>query len=130
MTGSISALYAGLSALLLLVLKFNVIRLRWRYRVGLGDGNEPELARAIRMHGNFIEHAPLCLVLVLLVELGGQAAWLVHLLGSALVLGRITHAWGLSQTDGPSLGRTVGVALTSLVLLSGGLIAIYSFLVR
>jgi uncharacterized protein len=130
MTGSITILYAGLSALLLLVLKINVIRLRWRYRVGLGDGNEPELERAIRMHGNFIEHAPFCLILIFLIEFNGHAAWLIHLMGGALVFGRATHAWGLSQTDGPSLGRTIGVGLTSTLLLAGGAIAIYSFASR
>jgi len=130
MSGQITAFYAGLSALLLLVLKVNVIRLRWRYRVGLGEGNEPALQRAIRMHGNFIEHAPIGLVLILLLEIGGQAAGLVHGLGAALVLGRVAHAWGLAQTDGPSLGRTVGVSLTFMVLLVAGLVAIYSFVAR
>ncbi|MCK6453626.1 MAG: MAPEG family protein [Alphaproteobacteria bacterium] len=128
MTGHITALYAGLSALLLLALKINVIRMRWRYRVGLGDGNEPALARAVRMHGNFIENVPVALIVMLLVESAGCAAWLVHLMGAALVFGRVAHAWGLAGTDGPSLGRTAGVGLTTLVLLFGGLIAIYSFL--
>ena len=130
MTGKIIALYAGLAALLLLVLKVNVIRLRWRHRVGLGDGNEPELQRAIRMHGNFVEHAPTALILILLVEMAGYAGWIVHLLGASLVFGRVAHAWGLAGTDGPSLGRTVGVSLTFLVLLAGALLAIYWFLAR
>ncbi len=128
MTVPIAALYAGLSAMLLLVLKVNVIRLRWRYRVGLGEGDEPALQRAVRMHGNFVENVPVALILLFLVEGAGHAGWLMHLLGAALILGRVAHAWGLAGTDGPSLGRTLGVGLTTLVLLVGGLIAIYSFL--
>ena len=36
----ITALYAGLLALLMLVLALRVIRLRWILRVGLGDGGD------------------------------------------------------------------------------------------
>ena len=117
MIGKITALYAGLLALLLVALSIGVIRLRWRYRQGLGDGGHRALARSVRVHGNFIEYAPLGLILVGLLELAGVPAWMVHALGMALVLGRVAHGWGLSQSDGPSVGRAIGMFLTFAVLI-------------
>ncbi len=125
MIGKATALYAGLLALLLVVLSVNVIRLRWRYRQGLGDGGHAALARAVRVQGNFIEYAPLGLILVGLAELAGYHAWVVHGLGAALVAGRAAHGWGLGQSDGPSLGRAAGMFLTFSVLIIGGLLALY-----
>lgn len=125
MIGKVTALYAGLLALLLVALSVNVIRLRWQYRQGLGDGGHPALSRAVRVQGNFIEYAPLGLVLVGLAELAGFHAWVVHALGVALVAGRLAHGWGLGQTDGPSIGRALGMFLTFSVLIFGGLLALY-----
>jgi len=122
---SIAALYAGLLALLLVGLSINVIRLRWRYRQGLGDGGHAELARAARVQGNFIEYAPLGLILIYFVEQAGMAPWAVHGLGLALLVGRAAHAWGLAHSDGPSIGRALGMGLTFGVLITGGLLALY-----
>jgi uncharacterized membrane protein YecN with MAPEG domain len=43
--------------------------------------------------------------------------WL-HLMGIALTLGRILHAWGLSTSPGESFGRAAGTTLTWLTLLA------------
>lgn len=125
MIGKIAALYAGLLALLLLALSVNVIRLRYQFRQGLGDGGHQALARAVRVQGNFIEYAPLGLILVCLLEAAGFYPAVVHTLGIALVLGRVAHGWGLSQSDGPSVGRAAGMFLTFSVLIVGGLLALY-----
>lgn len=50
----ISGLYAGFSALLVVGLSLNVIKLRRSHKVALGDGNFPGLQNAIRAHGNAI----------------------------------------------------------------------------
>jgi uncharacterized membrane protein YecN with MAPEG domain len=126
MSGQITTLYAGLATLLLLVLSVYVIRLRWRYLVGIGDGGQPVLARAIRVHGNFIEYAPIGLILLFLIERANYAHWIAHALGLALVVGRLAHAWGLSRDDGPSIGRALGVTLTFGMLLIAALLALYS----
>jgi hypothetical protein len=128
MPGQITALYAGLATLLLLALSVYVIRLRWRYLVGLGDGGQPVLARAIRVHGNFIEYTPIGLILLFLIERAAFAGWIVHALGLALVIGRVAHAWGLARDDGPSIGRALGVTLTFGMLLIGAMLALYSAL--
>ncbi len=54
--------------LLLLVLAARVSAGRRRFRVGLGDGGNAELQRAIRVHANAVEWALPVLVLYLVVQ--------------------------------------------------------------
>ncbi len=114
---SITALYAGLLAMLLVVLTLRVVMLRRRHRVGIGDGENRELAKAVRAHANAAETIPIALILLLLCELSGFGAMLLHGAGVTMVLGRILHAAGLSRHSGTSAGRLVGMSLTLLVVL-------------
>lgn len=93
----ITGLYAGLCGLLLLALAVRIIRLRWKFRVGTGDGGERVLAKAIRVHGNATEYVPIALLLMLLAELGGATAGLLHGCGATLVAARVLHAAGRSK---------------------------------
>lgn len=113
MSGLITGLYAAAIGLLVVGLGLRVVQLRRRYRVGIGDGDHRELARAIRAHGNLIEHAPLALVLLLIAELSHALSGpALHAAGAAIVVGRLLHAAGLSRTAAPSHGRLVGMLLT------------------
>jgi uncharacterized membrane protein YecN with MAPEG domain len=114
----IALLFASLHVLLMLVLLARISRHRHGQRIGLGDGGDQVLNRKIRVHGNFIEHAPIALLLLALLELAGLPAGWVWGFGSALLLGRVMHAIGLSRTGGYSVGRFFGTALTWLVLLA------------
>jgi len=115
---TITLLFASLHVLLMLVLLARISRHRHGQRIGLGDGGDAVLNRKIRVHGNFIEHAPIALLLLGLLELCGMpAAWLLTF-GSALLLGRLMHAIGLSGSGGYSIGRFWGTALTWLALLA------------
>ncbi len=115
----ITPLYAALAAFILIGLSLRVIGVRRSRRVAIGDGADEDLARRIRAQGNFTEYTPLALVLILLLELGGAPAWQLHLLGSALILGRIVHAWSLTAHSGN--GRLIGMTLTFFVLAAGAL---------
>lgn len=108
----ITAFYAGILSIFLIVLAALVVRQRWRARVGLGDGGDKYLLRAVRIHGNAAEYIPIALILLGLAELNRATPLLLH--GSAIVLifARLAHAWGLSSRGGVSPGRTVGVAAT------------------
>jgi uncharacterized membrane protein YecN with MAPEG domain len=117
MLPKITALYASLNAIVMMVLAVLVVRHRWRARVGLGDGGDAALARAVRAHGNNVEYVPYALVLLLLLELGQFPLWALHALGLALTLGRIAHGYGLSRSDRESVGRAAGVIMTWLVML-------------
>ena len=122
MAFAVSPIYAGLLGLMLVVLSLLVVRLRWRFRVGLGDGGQAALTRAIRVQGNFAEHVPLALLLIFAVEGLGYAAWVVHVLGAALVFARLAHAQGLGRSEGESPGRLVGTVTTfSLLIIASGL---------
>ena len=120
----VTAIYAAIIAVLAVVLAARIVPLRRSRRVGLGDGGDRELTRAIRMHANLVEHAPLALILMAACELNGAPAWLLHGLGAPLVAGRLLHVLGLSRSTGISFGRTAGTALTWSVLLAGALAAV------
>ncbi|HYE52233.1 MAG TPA: MAPEG family protein [Azospirillaceae bacterium] len=125
---AITPVYAGLLGLLLLALAAQVVRVRIRTRVPLGDGGKPELLQAMRAQANFIEYVPLILVLVALVEATGHPAWTVHALGGGLFAGRLLHAWGLNLSPGRTPGRAIGILLTWAALLAASLILIIDHL--
>ena len=118
MPAPISATYAALCGLLLLALAALVVRARWKYRTGLGVGTEPGMERAVRVHANFVEYVPLALLLLLLAELNGLQAPLLHACGITLLASRSLHAHGLGATSGRSFGRFWGTAGTWLVILT------------
>lgn len=115
----ISAFYAALAALWLILMGLLVVRERWRARVGIGTGGDSRLEIAQRIHGNAAEWLPMSVVLILVLELLAAPIWLLHALGVALVLGRVLHALGLKRSRGPSWERSAGLLLTWLTLLVG-----------
>lgn len=91
----ITSLYAALLSLLILALSANVIKIRFKDQVSLGDGGKSKLQKAIRAQGNATEYIPIALILLLVLELS-KAHWiLLHLGGMALLIGRLLHARGL-----------------------------------
>lgn len=113
----ITALYAGLLALWFLFLSYRVVVRRRSARVGIGMGEDRELAKRVRVHGNAAEYLPFGLVLMFLLEVNSALGWLVHLAGLALVAGRLAHFLGLGRTAGTSWGRVTGTAITWGVIL-------------
>lgn len=118
---SVTAFYAGLSALLLVAFAGLVVAQRWRVKAGIGDGDDPKLAQAVRIHGNATEYIPICLILIALLEAGGTSTIALHALGAALVIGRISHAVGLWGSQGTSAGRGLGMVLTWAVMIVASL---------
>ena len=117
MHAPITALYAGLLGLLMLILAFRVVAVRRATSIGLGDGGDALLFSRIRIHANAAEYVPLALILMLILELNGGSPRLLHVLGVALLVGRIAHVQGLSQSTGTSAGRLVGNVLTWAVIM-------------
>jgi len=115
---TITALYAGLLALLLLFLGLRIPFLRARYKVSLGDGDgkAPQLLEAIRMHGNAAETIPIGLILLFLVDAMGYSLYLVHGIGIGLLLGRILHPIGLAGGGRHFWARGLGMVLTWLAI--------------
>ncbi len=126
-TLAITPLYAGLLGLIFFGLSLRIPRLRMRYRVGLGDGDVPVLRQAVRVHANFAEFVPFILVLMAFVELAGYSAWFIHFLGIVLVMARVLHAYGLSQSPNHSPGRFIGTVLTLFTLMGCSLLLLLKF---
>lgn len=124
MIWTITLFYAGVLALLLLVLSARVAMVRRRLQVGLGTGGERELQLAVRAHANFCEYVPLALLLLLLLELSAAfPPWVLHLLGIVLVVARVGHGmFGLNRSPGASLGRFWGTLVTWLVIAASALL--------
>jgi uncharacterized membrane protein YecN with MAPEG domain len=108
----ITALYASLLALLLLLLSARVIAQRREARVEIGHGESPQLLRRMRVHANFTEYVPMALILMALAESLKAPSILLHLLGMLLVVARVIHAYGLSHTPHILRLRVLGMMLT------------------
>ncbi len=117
----ITPIYAALSVFLFIYLSFRVIGFRRKHLVAIGDKDHKDLARAIRAQGNFAEYVPFALLLIYMLESGGAASWAVHALGSALLVGRLSHAYGVSQVKEDLKYRQTGMVLTFLVKLCAAL---------
>ena len=113
----ITGLYAALAAILIIVLAVRVVLYRRAHKIGLGDGEDRELRKRIRAHGNAVEYLPLALLLLLLLELNQTVPVLLHAFGCLLILARVVHAWGVSHHSGVSWGRALGTVLTVGVML-------------
>lgn len=122
----ITSLYAALAALLLLGLAARIPRLRRRHQIGIGDGDQPDLALAVRVHGNAVENIPIALVLLALLEIQGGASAGLHVAGATFLVGRALHARGLARSRGATHERVWGMSLTWLALLgmAGWLLAL------
>jgi uncharacterized protein len=113
---TITAFYASLLAVLFLFLSVRVIGWRKQQRVEIGDGEDRELLRRMRVHANFAEYVPFTLLLMALAESMAPPRPLLHAVGIILVAGRLFHAYGLSQTPHILRYRVWGVTLTFIAL--------------
>jgi len=113
----ITPIYVALLAILFLFLSFKTIKVRKRLQIGVGTGDNPELLRAMRVHANFSEYVPITLILILSVELLKGHFILVHGLGAALLIGRVLHAYGVSQSKENLKFRVSGMLLTFATML-------------
>ena len=121
--------YAGLLALLFVVLSVRVIRQRGRAKVAIGAGGDALLERAMRVHANFAEYVPLAVVSLALMELQRAPAWLLHGLGLVLLLGRVAHAYGVSQEKENFRFRVSGMMATFATLVIAALYLIWRSLI-
>ena len=112
----ITALYAALLTLLVVILAAVVMQLRRTLKIGMGDGGNRDLARAIRVHGNAIESIPLFLVLFGVYELNHASPSALHFFGAVFFISRALHAWGLFSSGGASPGRLSGIVGTYFCL--------------
>ncbi len=124
MTLAITGVYAAALTLLYLLLSLRVIAVRRGQKISLGDGDNPDLLRRMRAHGNFAEYAPLGLILLLIAEQQGSAPVWLHLTGLMLLAGRAAHGLNFTYAlKSPAL-RTGGMGLTFLSLILGAILVL------
>jgi uncharacterized membrane protein YecN with MAPEG domain len=123
-------LYAGLLALLFVALSLRTLLMRRRLHIAVGDGGNPALLRAMRVHANFAEYVPLALVLISLVEATGARPLYVHLLGAAVLAGRVSHAIGVSRISEVYAYRVFGMAMTFTPLIAAALRLLYVYVIQ
>lgn len=116
MNGEITALYASLIGVLLVLVSFRVASYRKNNQIGIGNNNDNQLERRIRVQANLVEYAPIALLLMYFCEIRGVGHIYIHVFGILLVLARAAHAYGLNRSAGYTLSRFIG-ALTTFVLI-------------
>jgi uncharacterized protein len=109
-------LYAALLGFLGAALTVNVILNRVRSGINAGDGGVPALAQAIRAHANFVEQAPIAVIVLGLAEVSGARALVVNILGVALIAARLASAYALNRTLAQSPLRQFGGGVSVLIL--------------
>lgn len=114
----LTAVYASITAFLMLFLAYRVSTFRLKYKKGMGLTEDRDFESAVRSHGNLAEYAPITLILLAVGELNGVTTQWVYLVGLAFIAGRLLHAWGMHKGHGgPHPTRLVGILLNWLAIL-------------
>ena len=123
----ITALYAGVLAILALYLSFRAGSFRGKVGASVLFGDPPnmELVERVRVHQNFLEYVPIILILMGAIELNGGSATFLHSIGIALIVARIAHAIGLKHDNMGHPGRLIGAGGTALITLITAVYAIW-----
>ena len=114
---------AATFAVLHVVFTLRVGGYRFANSISLGDGGDDELRNRIRAHGNFIEQAPIALILILLNDLNGLSDKALYALGGVLLVSRIMHYLMIVTRGLPMLLRPLSMMGTlGTILVSGFLL--------
>lgn len=107
---------AAACGLLNLWLGARVGKVRIAEKVFIGDGGNELVLRRMRAQANFVEYAPIILILIAALELGvGSQTWL-WVASVLFVLARVCHLFGM---DGGKfvIGRRIGIIVTLVIML-------------
>ena len=126
MSFHITSLFAGLLTLMMVPLSFQVSLRRAGVKATFGDADDETLRRRIRAHGNFVEYVPAGLIALGLVEWNAAPPTLVWVLGIALLLARVLHAYGMLYATTPTF-RALGMVIQHAMFLTAGGWLVYAF---
>ena len=121
-----SAFYAGLLVIIAVALALNTAFRRMETKNALG-GDDDTLVKRSRAFGNLVEHAPLMIILLILMEYGGSE-FLVHIFGIGFILSRIAHAYGLIAEEGmgpDNMPRMIGALGSWSIMILASLVCIF-----
>ena len=115
------ALCAALLGFLGTALTVNVIINRVRTGIHTGDGGVARLAQAIRAQGNFVEQAPLVLIIIAVAAAVGVRPLVIDILAAVLLVARLLSAYALNRSLGPSQLRQFSAGVSVLLLAAASL---------
>ena len=121
-----SAFYAGILVIMAVALALNTAFRRMETKTALG-GDDSVLLKRSRAFGNLIEHAPLMIILLMLMEYRGSE-FFVHIFGISFILSRIAHAYGIIAEEGlgpDNLPRMVGALGSWSIMILASLMCIF-----
>ncbi len=121
----ITALYAALLVAVLIFLTTRIGVTRAKTRVSILDGGNKQVAVEMRRHGNFVEHVPLLILLMAIIEVNGGNPVFLHVVGITLVICRIAHPLGLHYDHVQTPLRLIGSVGTSLITGALGFMALW-----
>jgi len=113
---TVTPLYASVLALMFVALSVRTLRLRRQLRIAVGDKGDEQMLRAMRVHANFAEYVPLSLLLIYMLEAQSGTSLLIHALCICLIVGRFSHAYGVSRIDEDYRYRVFGMSMTFTAL--------------
>jgi len=116
MSVPVTALYAGILALLITAFAINVTIHRNKLKIEAGDGGNPTMLRMIRIHGSAAEYVPLGLLLMALYEIDRGMPSALHAAGIALIVGRLAFAAAFWQSAHPGALRGIAAVVTWLTI--------------
>ncbi|MBJ6136544.1 MAPEG family protein [Marinobacter litoralis] len=123
----VTAVFAAVLGILLLVLSAMVVRCRLKHQVGMGVNENRVFQATVRAHANLVEYAPFALIMLAIAELNGVSSTWIYWSGMALVVGRILHAFGMIKGKGKThMGRLVGTILTWLSILVTAILLLWN----
>jgi uncharacterized protein len=123
----ITPFYAAILALMFVFLSVRTLRTRRALKIAVGDNGNQQMLRIMRVHANFAEYTPIALLLIYFFEALGGLAWVAHIFCICLLVGRVSHAYGVSQLNEVYKFRVFGMAMTFTAILSAviGLLLLY-----
>ena len=121
----ITALYAALLVAVLVCLTTRIGVLRAKTGISILDGGNDRVAVEMRRHGNFVEHVPLLIVLMAIVEINEGSPVFLRVVGIALIICRVAHPLGLRHDRVQTPLRLIGAVGTSLITIALGLMALW-----
>lgn len=83
------------NGLLLFLLMVNVSRLRLKYKIAYGDGENKQLMTSVRVHANGAEQVPFFALAILALTYAGASEIVLSSLVITFTLSRFMHAYGM-----------------------------------
>lgn len=124
----ITPLFAAIFGLFYVLLSLAVIKIRFGEKISRGHGDNPQLEKSIRIHGNFAEYVPITLLLLWFLETISLNSHLILVLGAVLLVSRIGHVLGMKNPKKYMILRQLGMVGTFSVILVASISLIWWYI--